>query len=322
MFGLNEAGKTTIGKLITGDLNPDSGTVNVRGRLLVGHPVQLYCACAVLVSTLFMAMIELREGMQREGWLSEWLTSRGVIASVLVLLVVLILAYRHSKARRAAAITMKAILVTSEDAPGASFKNQQITILDYITELMPGKPDLERKKHTAEVLLCAMGFQMYDQTSGEPIGNVKQYLADGVTLEQCSGGQKQICYVMRMLSSRPQILICDEVLASLDQYVKARLLIFLQHLLKTRQLDAILFITCDLNPFPFIAHRLVHVHQGVVVEDGPVKQIMTKPEKKPTREYVNCHAMVTPSGKDLQALADNMQELRPKVLDKVSELSF
>lgn len=114
MFGLNEAGKTTIGKLITGDLKPDSGTVNVRGRLLIGHPVQLYCACAVLVSTLFMAMIELREGMQREGWLSEWLTSRGVIASVLVLLVVLILAYRHSKARRAAAITMKAILVTSE----------------------------------------------------------------------------------------------------------------------------------------------------------------------------------------------------------------
>lgn len=125
----------------------------------------------------------------------------------------------------------------AQDAPGASFKNQQITILDYITELMPGKPDLERKKHTAEVLLCAMGFQvvllictelsthklvcqMYDQTSGEPIGNVKQYLADGVTLEQCSGGQKQICYVMRMLSSRPQILICDEVLASLDQYVK------------------------------------------------------------------------------------------------------
>ena len=61
---------------------------------------------------------------------------------------------------------------------------------------------------------------MYDQTSGEPVGNVKKYLADGVTLSQCSGGQKQIVYALRMLASKPQILICDEALSSLDQYVK------------------------------------------------------------------------------------------------------
>merc|ERR1711934_440771 len=100
----------------------------------------------------------------------------------------------------------------------------------------------------------------------------------------------------------------------------ARFLAFIEHLVKTNQLEAVLFITCDLNPFPFIASRLVHVHKGVVVEEGPVQQVMTKPKQTPTREYVNCHALVTPSGKDLQALADNITELRPKVIDLVSQL--
>jgi len=210
--------------------------------------------------------------------------------------------------------------ITAEDSPGASFKNQQMPLLEYITELMPGKPSKEAKRRAAQLLLELMGFQMFDQGSGEAVGTVAEYLRDGVTLEQCSGGQKQIVYTLRMLMQQPDVLVCDEALSSLDQYAKARLVLFLQHLIKSGQVKTMLFLTCDLNAFPFVAHNLVYLHKGLVVEQGLTRQMMTKPAEATTREYVTSHALVTPSGKDLQAMSDNMEKLKDEVLEKANQL--
>eukprot|EP00658_Telonema_sp_P-2_P023298 TRINITY_DN19327_c0_g1_i1.p1 TRINITY_DN19327_c0_g1~~TRINITY_DN19327_c0_g1_i1.p1 ORF type:complete len:438 (-),score=121.20 TRINITY_DN19327_c0_g1_i1:436-1749(-) len=318
MFGLNEAGKTTIARLIAGVLTPDSGSITFHQKQPPkAGAAHLYGVGAALVLALGMAITELLQARKPR----DAMASPAVLASVVLLLLLLGLLIRHFTKTPARVVGEQRVeLVTSEDAPGASFKNQQIKLLDYVTELVPGQPTPEHKRRTAEVLLRSIGFQMYDQGTGEPIGDVATYLKEGLTLEQCSGGQKHIAYVLRMLASQPTVLLADEIMSSLDQYVKARLTILLQHLLDSGRLDTILFISCDLNAFPFIANRLTFLHQGSIVEEGPVKKLMTAPANEHTRNYVSCHAMVTPSGKDLQALMENVTRLKPEVLKIIAEL--
>ena len=55
---------------------------------------------------------------------------------------------------------LQLVHITAEDSPGASFKNQQMPLLEYITELMPGKPSKEAKRRAAQLLLELMGFQV------------------------------------------------------------------------------------------------------------------------------------------------------------------
>jgi len=341
MFGLNEAGKSTIAKLITRELKPDSGVVEVRGRddsamlLAQSKPAHLYATFVLFVALLCASVIELSPVARMRirgqgGWLTKHtfdaaVESSTVMATGCSLLGLIFMLWWHRRQSNAASNDIiktepKVVHITSEDSPGASFTNQQMPLLEYITELMPGTPDKEAKRHAAQVTLELMNFQMFDQGSGEAVGSVTEYLRDGVTLEQCSGGQKQIVYTLRMLMSQPDVLVCDEALSSLDQYAKARLVLYLQHLVQTKQIKTLLFISCDLNAFPFIAHSLVYLHKGLVDEQGTTKQVMTKPAHKNTRDYVTSHALVTPSGKDLAAMAENMEKLKDEVLAKARQL--
>jgi oligopeptide/dipeptide ABC transporter ATP-binding protein len=93
---------------------------------------------------------------------------------------------------------------------------------------------------------------------------------------ELSGGQAQRVAIARALVAEPRLLVLDEPTASLDQSLRGQLLATLRSLQQERGL-AYLFITHDLASVRRLAHRVVVMYLGSVVEDGPVDTILNEP---------------------------------------------
>jgi peptide/nickel transport system ATP-binding protein len=82
---------------------------------------------------------------------------------------------------------------------------------------------------------------------------------------QLSGGEKQRVAIARAFAAKPDLVICDEITAPLDVSVQASVV---ELLLRLRELNgtAYLFITHDLNLVQQVAHRIVVMKQGAIVD--------------------------------------------------------
>ena len=100
-------------------------------------------------------------------------------------------------------------------------------------------------------------------------------LADRYPAE-LSGGQKQRVCIARALAARPELIICDEVTSALDPLVADGILRLLLRIQKETHVSY-LFITHDLATVKAIAHAIVVMYQGRVVEQGAKEDILTPP---------------------------------------------
>ncbi|WP_108662200.1 nickel ABC transporter ATP-binding protein NikE [Acuticoccus kandeliae] len=99
---------------------------------------------------------------------------------------------------------------------------------------------------------------------------------------QLSGGQRQRVCIARALLCDPKILICDEVVASLDMSVQAEILALLVRLQRERGF-AMAFIGHDIEVVRWISDEIVVMHEGRVVDhftpdaiDDPARHAETR----------------------------------------------
>jgi microcin C transport system ATP-binding protein len=101
-----------------------------------------------------------------------------------------------------------------------------------------------------------------------------------------SGGQRQRLAIARALIVEPQLLVLDEPTSALDVTIQKQVLQLLQRLQRERGLSYLL-ITHDVDVIRAMAHHVLVMREGEIVESGSVQQIMASPQHDYTALLVN-----------------------------------
>lgn len=104
-----------------------------------------------------------------------------------------------------------------------------------------------------------------------------------------SGGQRQRIALARALVYRPAVLVLDEALSALDMAVRAELVALLVRLQAEHGL-AYLFIAHDLALVRALAHRVLVLEGGRVVEEGTTAEVLDRPRHAVTQALVEAPA--------------------------------
>ncbi|MEU7972414.1 ABC transporter ATP-binding protein [Micromonospora sp. NPDC049089] len=113
---------------------------------------------------------------------------------------------------------------------------------------------------------------------------------------QLSGGQRQRVAIARAIAPRPSLIICDEPVSALDVSVQAQVLDLLAELRATDG-TALLFISHDLGVVHHLSDRVLVMHEGAVVEQGPVGDVFTYPRHDYTRSLLNALPTLVTAGR-------------------------
>ena len=122
---------------------------------------------------------------------------------------------------------------------------------------------------------------------------------------QLSGGMRQRAMIAMALSCNPKVLIADEPTTALDVTIEAQIL----DLMRTLQEDlgtAIIMITHDLGVIAEMAHKVVVMYAGKVVEQAPVERIFASPNHPYTQGLLRSLPRVD---KDASGAKQRLQEI-------------
>ncbi len=133
---------------------------------------------------------------------------------------------------------------------------------------------------------------LHERRDGRPIGReqaramtVELFRDVGISMAeqridayswQLSGGLRQRAMIAMALSCKPRLLIADEPTTAIDVTTQAQILALLRELQRKYQ-TAIIFITHDLGVIAQMAHYVVVMYLGRVMEEGPVDEIFHSP---------------------------------------------
>jgi microcin C transport system ATP-binding protein len=101
-----------------------------------------------------------------------------------------------------------------------------------------------------------------------------------------SGGQRQRLAIARALIVEPLLLVLDEPTSALDVTIQKQVLQLLQRLQRERGLSYLL-ITHDVDVIRAMAHSVLVMREGEIVESGAIEQIMNSPQHAYTALLVN-----------------------------------
>jgi oligopeptide/dipeptide ABC transporter ATP-binding protein len=103
---------------------------------------------------------------------------------------------------------------------------------------------------------------------------------------QLSGGMRQRAVIAMALSCRPNLLIADEPTTALDVTVQAQILRLMRSLQDEMGMS-IMVITHDLGVIAKMAHDVVVMYLGKIVERGSVRDIFHRPVHPYTKGLLN-----------------------------------
>jgi peptide/nickel transport system ATP-binding protein len=119
---------------------------------------------------------------------------------------------------------------------------------------------------------------------------------------QLSGGQRQRIMIAAALVLDPALLIADEPTTALDVTTQAQILRLIKEL-QVRRNTGVLFITHDFGVVAEIAHRVVVMQHGRVVEQGTAAEVLRRPRDDYTRMLIRSVPSLTPPERAAAAAA-------------------
>lgn len=103
---------------------------------------------------------------------------------------------------------------------------------------------------------------------------------------ELSGGQRQrVCIAMAIACKAP-VIIADEPTSSLDVVTQAQILGLLRDVTAAPGGPALLLITHDLHAAAHLCDRALVIEAGQIVENAPMRQVVTNPQHAHTRSLV------------------------------------
>lgn len=102
---------------------------------------------------------------------------------------------------------------------------------------------------------------------------------------QLSGGQKQRVAIVRALALRPEVMLFDEVTASLDPEMVRGILDIIKELANDGSMT-MLIVTHEMNFAAQIADRVLFLEDGRILEDTPGQQFFTNAQTKRARDFL------------------------------------
>ena len=138
--------------------------------------------------------------------------------------------------------------------------------------------------------IMAVGARHYGQIRDEALDWLTQVEIPRERIDDVpatfSGGMQQRLQIARCLVTRPRLVLMDEPTGGLDVSVQARLLDLLRGLVADLGLSAIV-VTHDLAVTRLLAHRLLVMRGGEIVESGLTDQVLDDPQHPYTQLLVS-----------------------------------
>ena len=147
---------------------------------------------------------------------------------------------------------------------------QHMTVLQNIVE----GPLTVQKRRRAEVVAEALALL-------ERVG-----LADkrDAYPAQLSGGQQQRVAIARALAMQPRLMLFDEPTSALDPELVGEVLGVMRDLARSGM--TMIVVTHELGFAREVAHRVVFMDRGAIVEAGPPQQVLGNPQQPRTRDFI------------------------------------
>jgi polar amino acid transport system ATP-binding protein len=102
--------------------------------------------------------------------------------------------------------------------------------------------------------------------------------------DRLSGGQQQRVAIVRSLAMRPSLLLLDEVTSALDPTLVGEVLDLLTDL--AHHGTTMLIATHEMNFAKDVAHQVVYLDKGVLVEKGTPEEMFSNPKHESTRNFL------------------------------------
>ena len=101
---------------------------------------------------------------------------------------------------------------------------------------------------------------------------------------QLSGGQQQRVAIARAMAAEPEIIYFDEPTSALDPELTGEVLAVMRSLAGEGR--TMLVVTHEMGFARNVSNQVVFMEHGVVVEQGPAKEIFTAPREERTRAFL------------------------------------